>query len=172
MSMPLEVGEGVVHTEYHSFLLSDVGAFTSLPPADTNGLVVVAPGIAFIHTGIHTGNVTIQGEVYSQAPALDLDPWEEVVEVSLEATTEGRVIVCGLGSDGPEELPVLSQQGPGHYRIRIHARGRDTAVDMTSSEPVESYLVQSWPAPPVPEVAHKHTDAYGAERRTRSQSAQ
>lgn len=158
----------MVHAEYHSFLLSDVGAFDYIPPADTNGLVVTAPGIAFIYTGIHTGNVTIQGEVYSQAPALDLDSWEEVVEVSLEATTEGRVIACGLGSDGPEELPVFSPQGPGHYRIRVHARGRDTAVDMTPLEPVEDYLIQSWPAPPAPDVAHKHTDAYGAERRKRS----
>jgi hypothetical protein len=172
MSQPLEAGEGVVHAEYHSFLLCDVGAFVSMPPADTNGLVVTAPGIAFIRTGIHTGKVNIRGEVYSHAPALDLDSWEEVVEVSLEASTEGHVIACGLGSDGPPELPVLSPQGRGHYRLRIHARGRDTAVDMTTPEPVESYLVQSWPAPPAPEVGYKHTDSYGAELRRRSQSAQ
>jgi hypothetical protein len=165
MSQPVESGEGVVHAEYHTFLLSDVGAFRCEPPADTNGLVAIAPGIAFVRTGIHTGKVRIRGEVHREAPALDLDSWEEVVEVSLEATTEGRVIASGLGSDGPRDVPVLTPEGLGHYRIRVHARGRDIAVDMTADEPFEHYLVQSWPAPPTPEVVYKHTDAYGATRR-------
>lgn len=163
----------MVHVSYHSFLLSDVGVFgPSLPLADANGLVVAEPGIAVIITGIHTGNVGVRAEIHSEAPPLDLEPWEEVVEVSLEATTEGRVIVTGLGADGPETLPALSPQGRGHYRIRVHANGRDTAVDMTTSEPVEHYLIQSWPAPPTAEVAHKHSDRYGADRRQRAQSEQ
>lgn len=96
-----------MHAEYHTFLVSDVGAFTSVPPATTNGLVVTTPGVAFIRTGIHTGNVWIRGEVHRDAPALDVGAWEEVVEISLEATMEGHVVVCGLGSDGPEEVPAL-----------------------------------------------------------------
>lgn len=167
MSEPLEAGEGTVHAEYHTFLLSDVGAFMTMRPASTNGLVVTAPGVAFIQTGIHTGNVWIRGEVHHEAPTLDLESWDEVVEVSLEATTEGRVLVSGLGSDGPANVPVLSPEGLGHYRIRVHARGRDTAVDMTADEAFEHYLVQSWPAPPATEVAHKHTDAYGTHLRQR-----
>ena len=63
-----------------------------------------------------------------------------------------NTFTSGLGSDGPENVPVLSPEGLGHYRIRIHARGRDTAVDMTTDEPVEHYLVQSWSAPPAAEV--------------------
>ncbi|KJK53460.1 hypothetical protein UK23_00220 [Lentzea aerocolonigenes] len=105
MSKPIAAGEGLVHAEYHTFLVSDAGAFMSVPRATTNGLVVTTPGVAFIRTGIHTGNVWIRGEVHREAPAIDVGAWEEVVEISLEATTEGHVVVSGLGSDGPENVP-------------------------------------------------------------------
>ncbi|WP_229877020.1 hypothetical protein [Streptomyces bluensis] len=49
--------------------------------------------------------------------------------------------------DLDEELPALSFDGPGDYRLRVHARGRDTAVDLAPDELTEWYLIQAWPAP-------------------------
>jgi hypothetical protein len=55
-------------------------------------------------------------------------------------------MVRGMMDDLDGELPVLSFNGPGHYRLRVHARGRDTAVDLSPDEITEWYLIQAWPA--------------------------
>jgi hypothetical protein len=61
----------------------------------------------------------------------------------------------------PHDLPPLTTAG-GDWRVRVHARGRDTDVDGVAREPFEHYLVQVWPAAPAPETAHRLTDGYGA----------
>ncbi|MEU1029058.1 hypothetical protein ABZ402_09950 [Streptomyces mirabilis] len=40
-------------------------------------------------------------------------------------------------ADLEEDLPVLSFRGPGDCQLRIHARGRDTAVDRAPDEVTE-----------------------------------
>ncbi|MFM9692239.1 hypothetical protein [Streptomyces europaeiscabiei] len=68
--------------------------------------------------------------------------------------------------DAPVDLPSLASRGPGPYRLRVHARGRDTAVDQTVvDEVVESYLLQSWPAAHQDALLVRATDAYGAHLR-------
>jgi hypothetical protein len=74
-------------------------------------------------------------------------------------------------SDPPAGFPVLTQAGAGGYRIRVHARGRDTAPDLVALEPVEWYLIQVWPAPPAPERVLRQTDRYGAELRQAAAAA-
>ncbi|MEU2726066.1 hypothetical protein [Streptomyces smyrnaeus] len=69
--------------------------------------------------------------------------------------------------DDPPDLPVLAPAGPGSYRVRVHARGRDIAPDGVAEEPVEDYLLIVWPAPPEPDTVHKQTDNFGAEWRSR-----
>ncbi|MER5944333.1 hypothetical protein ABT121_44455 [Streptomyces sp. NPDC001928] len=46
-------------------------------------------------------------------------------------------MVRGMMDDLDEELPVLSFNGRGDYRLRVHARGRDTAVDLAPDELTE-----------------------------------
>ncbi|MEU9230745.1 hypothetical protein AB0D40_41325 [Streptomyces massasporeus] len=67
--------------------------------------------------------------------------------------------------DLDEELPVLSFNGPGDYRIRVHARGRDTAVDVTPEQVTESYLVQAWPASSQDVTVLRQRDSYGRSHR-------
>ncbi|WP_016906775.1 hypothetical protein [Streptomyces xiaopingdaonensis] len=55
---------------------------------------------------------------------------------------------------GPYDLPILTPRGAGHYRVRVHARGRDTEPDGFVEEPVEDYLLIAWPQPPEPDVIH------------------
>ncbi|MFE7841031.1 hypothetical protein ACFU53_34735 [Streptomyces sp. NPDC057474] len=50
-------------------------------------------------------------------------------------------------ADLDEDLPVLSFAGPGDYRLHVHARGRDTAIDLAPDEVTEWHLIQAWPAP-------------------------
>jgi hypothetical protein len=61
-----------------------------------------------------------------------------------------------------EELPALSFRGPGDYRLRIHARGCDTAVDLAPDEVVAWYLIQAWPAPAHEAAVLQLRDTYGA----------
>src|SRR5947209_4852588 len=94
----------------------------------TNGLIAVQPGAAVVFTGIHTGVVTAWVDPRSEPPAeVDMTGWHEVVEVSMQAPT-GRVAVASPEAE-PPDLPSLTTAGPGSYRVRVHARGRDTEVD-------------------------------------------
>ncbi|MDI1456477.1 hypothetical protein ACWDU8_05775 [Streptomyces sp. NPDC003388] len=81
-------------------------------------------------------------------------------------SVSGELMVHGLMDALDEELPVLSFDGPGDYRLRIHARGRDTATDHAPDEVTEHYLIQTWPAPPHDARVLRQTDSYGASVRT------
>ncbi|MBW8697995.1 hypothetical protein MBT84_00280 [Streptomyces sp. MBT84] len=59
--------------------------------------------------------------------------WDEIVDHTVETTT-GALRVTSVMSDTPR-LPLLTPQGPGTYRVRVHARGRDTAPTATPTNP-------------------------------------
>jgi hypothetical protein len=158
----LAAGSGPIDVTYHQFWLLDSGQRTR-PTNALNGLVGVAPpGAAMIWTGIHSGSVTLSVEARAAAPeTVDVAGWDEVVEVSLAAPA-GHVRPAALMADVPHPFPELTAAGPGDYRIRVHARGRDENSDGVDFEPVEEYLVMAWPAPPAPERIHRQSDAFGA----------
>ncbi|MDN3028427.1 hypothetical protein [Streptomyces sp. S.PB5] len=111
-------------------------------------------------TGIHTGDVDVTVTLHETEPAPDNGGWHEIVEVSAHSAS-GELMVRGMMDDLDEELPVLSFNGPGDYRLRVHARGRDTAVDLAPDEITERYLIQSWPAPAQEVTVLRRADAYG-----------
>ncbi|MET8102882.1 hypothetical protein ABZV29_41755 [Streptomyces sp. NPDC005236] len=117
-------------------------------------------------TGIHTGDVDVTVTVHETEPAVDRGQWQDIVEISAHSTS-GELMVRGTMDDLDEELPVLSCRGPGDYRLRVHARGRDTAVDLAPDEVTEWYLIQAWPAPAQKVAVIRQTDGYGASVRTR-----
>lgn len=148
--------------QYHQFDISDEGGPTG-PDLDRghNGLVRVADGVTIVMTGVHTGGVEVTVALHATEPALDIGDWQEIVEVSAHSAS-GDLMVRGTMDDLDEELPTLSFHGPGHYRLRIHACGRDTAVDLAPDEITEWYFIQAWPAPAEEARALRQTDAYGA----------
>jgi len=153
----------VVHLCYHQFGVIDGGGNVPVRAAQrTNALVDVYEGAAVVATGIHTGVVTVTTEARPTPPAsIELDPWDEVVDVTVAMPGgDGRLVV--LMADVPATFGCLTPTGPGTYRLRAHARGRDTAIDGTAFEPFEHYRLVLWPAPPAPQVIHKETDRYGA----------
>lgn len=110
-------------------------------------------------TEIHTGDVHVTAEPHSPRP--DHAPgWEETAEISCQSPS-GRLLVTSF-MDDTADLPSLASDGPGSYRLRVHARGRDRAVDQTTVDAVvESYLIQSRPAAHQDALLMKATDTYG-----------
>ena len=104
----------------------------------SNGLVAPMTQGALIVTGMNTGYVGVTVLAQDSPPAeLAADTWEEIVEVSLHAPT-GNLQVESLDLGPVANDPAfLAPSGPGWYRLRVHAQGRETLPDKTSMEPVE-----------------------------------
>ncbi|MFE7934203.1 hypothetical protein ACFU6S_36920 [Streptomyces sp. NPDC057456] len=153
---------GLVPVQYHQFNISDEDGPTGpdLAP-EHNGLVQFTDGVATVLTGIHTGNVDVTATLHENEPTPHDGDWQECVEISAHSVS-GYLTVRALMDDLDEELPVLSFDGPGDYRLRIHARGRDAAVDLAPDEVTEWYLVQVWRAPAGPATVLRRSDSYGA----------
>ncbi|MEV3973517.1 hypothetical protein AB0K68_36215 [Streptomyces sp. NPDC050698] len=137
--------------------------------ASHTGLVSADGGAIEVTTGIHTGEVHVTVEPHSQrsGPA---PGWEEIAEISCHSPS-GELLVTSF-TDDPADLPSLASDGPGSYRLRVHARGRDRAVDQTTvDEVVESCLIQSWPAAHQDALLVQATDAYGAQVRAQQAEA-
>ncbi|MFJ6661249.1 hypothetical protein ACIQNG_33620 [Streptomyces sp. NPDC091377] len=162
MSDQIGEGRGEVPVQYHQFDIGDEEGPTG-PPLDrsSNGLVCVVDGATTVQTGIHTGDVHVTVTLHEARPEPDDGDWQEIVEISAHSAS-GELMIRSLMADLDEELPALSFQGPGHYRLRIHARGRDTAVDGAPDVVTEWYLIQSWPAPTAGPAVLRLTDRYGA----------
>lgn len=160
---------GTVPADYHAFWLIDRSAPSGVGEGvvPRNGLVEQsAPGAIRIETGIAGGSVDVEVEVRSEPPEVeDVRDWDDVAEVSIDVPGD-ELLVTSLFAFLPRELPNLVPSGPGPYRVRVHARGRDTAVDSTQSG-VERYKIVTWPSPSSASRTLKATDAYGASVRAR-----
>lgn len=155
----------VLDVSYHLFFLVERGHHPAAIPRTTNGLVDSADRCIVIHTGVHSGMVGATVQVRDSPPTrVDLDDWDEVVEVSLQ-TRAPDVRIFTLMTDVPTTYPSLTPEGAGDYRVRVYARGRDTDIDGTAFEPFEQYFIQIWPGSPGPETVFKRTDQYGAQLR-------
>lgn len=162
---------GWIRASYHLF-----GVFDGDVDVETgdrgieNGLVqVTAPGCCLIHTGIYSGQVHVTVDALAEAPDTvvltdESGPWDEIIEVSVSAPS-GELRVGDLEYLGSEEFPVLSPSGPGSYRVRVHARGRDDRPDESVYQSEERYLILIWPAPAAGEWIIRATDQTGADMR-------
>ncbi|MER6678943.1 hypothetical protein [Streptomyces sp. NPDC000983] len=131
------------------FGLLDAGEIPAHSADWTHGFVAPMTEGALIGTGLNTGRVrvTVDGP-HDHAPEAPADDWEEVVEASVHAPT-GRLQVESLELGPPaDDSAILCPAGPGWYRVRVHARDRALHFDQVSMEPVEDYLIITWPAPP------------------------
>jgi hypothetical protein len=149
---------GAVQVAGHRFGLVE-GVMPDTADFSGNGLVALVPGGAMIRTGIADGSLRIMLRVYSQAPPLRMDGWDEVVEVSWHAT-EGQASVAGPDAAADPRLRRATPPWPGDYRLRVHASGRDEADEEEPGEG-ERYELAIWQAPPGPETVHKRADRLG-----------
>lgn len=153
-----------VRVDCHTFELTDSARRTRMGFDTLNGLVFSQPGQAVICTGINTGWVNVSVQARRHPPShVDADDWDEIVDHTVTTAT-GALRVTSILDNAPD-LPPLTAHGPGTYRLRVHARGRDTAPDGAPEDAVEDYLIIAWPAEAQPDEVHKQTDRYGAELR-------
>lgn len=153
-----------VHVADHSFGVFDQYEIPIETADWSTGLVVEMSSGAMIYTGIDRGAVRVTTDVRSTAPEqIDPGPWDDVVEASVHAPHgELRIHRLEYGPlDQPPPLPLLSQRGPGSYRLRAHVRGRDLHYDTVQTDPTEDYLLTIWPADPAPSLIIRATDRCG-----------
>jgi hypothetical protein len=125
-----------------------------------NGLCGAAmPGVLFLITGLHTGEVGFTVELYDEPPPVD-DSWQEVVEASFQPMGEARLAGWGGQQYWPLDLTEAS------YRVRYCATGMDEAREldtrMEEDPEADHYLLQLWPAPPEPDGVVKQTSQIAA----------
>ncbi len=135
-----------VHAEWHGvrFLNCEL----PLPP---HGSGVKKTGLIFdgleypeVAPGVWSGPVGVTVESRSSQPEEVEGLWEDVAEF-LAIVTDGPLVLGGIWETPMPDWPRLDGFGPGTYRIRVHARGRDIAYDGAVSEATEEYLLVSWP---------------------------
>jgi hypothetical protein len=133
-----------VGVDDHSFYILDQGEIPIETADWSNGLVVTMSADAVIYTGIHTGYVRVRAVPHTRPPqeetAAPSSPWEEIIETSVHAPY-GELRVDTQETGPVTDIPLLSPQGPGWYRVRVHARGRDTDYDGVRRDPIEDYLL-------------------------------
>src|SRR3954447_22102444 len=116
------------------------------PLIRTGDLVVPhISGGATVVCGIDDGPVRLRAQVLATPPRPDAASWEEVAETTIDAPV-GRVRVVPLFEWPVADIGPLTN-GPGSYRVRVHARGRETAPHRFVQTPTEEYLIQVWPEP-------------------------
>ncbi|WJV51677.1 hypothetical protein [Streptomyces flavofungini] len=143
-----------VYVPEGSFGVLDHGEIPAHTADWSNGFVAVMASGALIATGIHTGPVRVQAITSAEPPPAlgEDDPaWDEIVEVTVQAPA-GHLQVESLHTGAIDGLPPLSLHGSGPYRLRVHARGRHIGRDKVRDEPVEDYLLLTWPAGTATEV--------------------
>jgi hypothetical protein len=96
-----------------------------------------------VFTGVHTAEVDVVVSVDAAAPP-DEPGWIVASEATLWCP-DGRLTVCGLMGDCPDELREIPVPGPGLVRVR--ARGRDISpeTDPGPEQPPEKYELHVWP---------------------------
>jgi hypothetical protein len=154
--VPVHYGQIYVHDENGEPFEGDL---TACFAGQRNGLCGAAvPGTLFLITGLHTGEVGFTAEVHSSEPP-DSGA-EDVVEVSFRA--EGRTVLVTWGGSESWDLELA----PGDYRVRYSGTamdaGRDRDTRPGGEPPLDSYLLQFWPAPPAPDVVVRESSAIAA----------
>ncbi len=139
---------GTLDVDFHQFTIrsrADLDEPVQDSPAQD---LLFAPRRAHVAvlSGIASGPVAVTTQRLDTAPDQVADGWEDVAEVSLAVDAGEALRVVGWTRELPEDEARLDV-GPGTYRVRVHARGRDSAYDAAVLEVLEEFLVQAWPAP-------------------------
>ncbi|MEU1525352.1 hypothetical protein ABZ413_24455 [Nocardia rhamnosiphila] len=129
---------GTVQVDHQQFLLT--AADTDTTDITAEGILIwTGPGFVSVLTGIAYGPVTLTVDTTTISSVSD--SWEAVEETVIESGAELRVMTL----DG-EIAPAFGALPAGRYRVRVHARGRDTHTGLEVSEPAETYLLTVTPS--------------------------
>jgi hypothetical protein len=106
--------------------------------------LAVEQGVIGIGT-VTNGEVPVTIETLDTEPALSLEPWDHVVEASLQLS-RGRLELAPCPDyDRPAATIPLA---PGWVRVRVHCAGLHIEPPSEVDYCGDSYLVQAWPSEP------------------------
>lgn len=142
----------LLDTDYSQFYVGSRADLGGPPIAETyagqeNGLVGASvPGYLFCTvTRRRYDYCGLKVELHDSEPD-DTDDWEDVVEISFVAPSEGTAVYPWGEAAIPVDLP------PGTYRLRYNATGMDPdddvdadADEIDGGPPLDVYLMQFWP---------------------------
>lgn len=144
------------------YVISDpekfIDGFEKASDGQANGICQAAtPGLLYLVTGLHTGEVGFTVEVHEERPPVP-DGWEDVVEASFRPLTgDVKLSEWGAEEEYPLPLPVAD------YRVRYCATGMDEgAEEPDTDDVVDRYLLQFWPAGPAPDEIVRQGSAHAA----------
>lgn len=120
---------------------------------DSNGLLAVTRGGAALIAGIDSGTVDISFVPVAEEPSNDLGGWDEMVDVSIDARSGDLRVLSVLGEQ--ISLPSLSHAGPGVYRVRCMAAGRNEHSGEIEVESSERFRLITWLAEASPATEHQ-----------------
>lgn len=160
--------------EYHQFYLVADEDDEVFPEFATDqeispyGLIAATGHAVCVCTGIAMGRVNLTIDLLDGEPA-QIDqrhPWAAVSETSFEATSaEAWVRVLMTIPEPPFDDVLVLTGGPGWYRLRAHALGRELDYDAVVDDPREHHLLQLWrTAGPEPARHHLVDDPWADQR--------
>lgn len=156
-----------VEVDFHQFTIGHYeGQLDHLAGAKIALVWAVTATSATVSTGIASGYVRVTCRPLNEAPTAPDDGWEDVMEVSLETTPDWPLSAAGHWGGEEELADRLDVYGPGTYRLRVHAKGRDIDYDGSRLEPVEDYLILAWPAPAGPTTVLRATSQVGQQEQS------
>ncbi|MEU4164794.1 hypothetical protein [Actinoplanes sp. NPDC026670] len=156
----------------HCFLVGD--ASEASPRYDlldwSSGIAGTMPTALLIDAGIQSGTVTVSAAVCDERPPLEADhqwgattEWDDIAEVSVDVPG-GMLTLAQLhystGAEPPPP-PILSTSGPGSYRLRLHAFGRDQQYDQVVDNSAVRLHIIVWPEPITAPLIIKSTSRCG-----------
>ena len=144
----------VIHTDYGQLdLVWQAGAgfdgdFDRFFHGQVNGLVGAAdPGGVYLNLARRSGGSRVILQRHDTEPSLPPDRYEDVVAVSVTIPDGSTVSWASWAGETSGDIDDL---GPGSYRMRVAAHGRDAGRDGEfEDDVVDDYLLQLWPAAPV-----------------------
>jgi hypothetical protein len=159
--------------DYHQFYLvtddDEVSPeFETDPEIAPHWLITPSGHALYIHTGVAMGMVNLTVELLEGGPP-EIDqrqPWAAVSETSFEAAgAEAWVRLLMDDPPPPFDDPLVLADGPGWYRVRAHALGRELDYDLVvDDQPREHHLLQLWrTAGPEPTRHHRVDDQWSAQ---------
>ena len=154
------IGSYEAQVELSTLLVQSAQTGITAQDASLGGLLAAyVDGEIVVQTGIEDGPVDVEIRALDRAPAGVEPGWEDVSEMSFRAGPDARVSIRGIEpyaeKDSTDWVQRLDAHGPGWYRIRVHATGRDVATGEWVDRPTEKYLVEAWPAPRADPVVHR-----------------
>ncbi len=135
-----------VFADYHQFYVMDLQSGGPDPMAISTDTLLQRVMCGGDHLAVFTlrnMHVPVVVDVLPEAPELDVNGWDHVVDGALTLPS-GRLVI--LGCTDPQEDAEAMDIAPGTYRLRVSMAGLED-LSANGLDGGDHYRVQLWPGP-------------------------